>query len=102
MTCTQYRRSSHQCNKQLNSCCGMLCEMLFLVFSCSTSPLAVSLNMDRFGIESCGQWPSPGNGPWTPMSVNNAADQSFAGSRVPLTPSICLDHLWTESGKMPR
>ena len=57
--------------------------------------------MDRFGIES-GQWPSPGTCPLTPLSGNNTADQSFAGSRVPLAPSICLDHLWTESGKLPR
>lgn len=68
--------------------------------SVNSSPLPVSLNMDRFGLDS--QWQSPASGAWTPSSTCNTADQSMIGSRAPLAPSICLEHIWTELGKGPR
>jgi len=72
-------------------------------FSRSESPL-ISGSLHRFHTPSPQAKSSPGRFVRTPISANmSSAEQSISADMMEsLIPDICIDHLWTETGNVPR
>ncbi|KAI0221452.1 Anaphase-promoting complex subunit 1 [Lamellibrachia satsuma] len=75
----------------------------FLPHSRSESPL-ISGSLHRLHTPSPQAKASPGRFVRTPISANmSSAEQSISAEMMEaLIPDICIDHLWTETGNVPR